>query len=157
MELDEVEHSESDRSIESAWNRFRASGFSVFDRVRLEFEKPHYLVYLFDSCLIVVRGLHDDSTKIGDILKDAKILHKWSKDCRLGVFPAFKRCFSSIRNFSSIQKVFFQHPGFLSIENWTFSSIQKVFFQHLRFLSISTWSERSDRAGGACGNCGNCC
>ena len=37
----------------------RASGFSVFDRVRLEFEKPHYLAYLFDSadeCLNVVRG-----------------------------------------------------------------------------------------------------
>ena len=84
MELDEVEHPGSDRSMEPAWDLLRASGFSVFDRVRLEFEKPHYLAYLFDSadeCLNVVRGLHDDSAKIGDILKDAKILHKWSKDC----------------------------------------------------------------------------
>ena len=84
MELNEVEHSGSDRSMEPAWDLLRVSGFSAFDRVRLEFEKLHYLAYLFDSadeCLNVVRGLHDDSAKIGDILKDAKILHNWSTDC----------------------------------------------------------------------------
>ena len=84
MEPNDGEHLGADRSMEPAWDLLRASGFSAFERVRVEFEKPHYLAYLFDSadeCLSVVRGLHDESAKIGDILKDAKILHKWSKDC----------------------------------------------------------------------------
>ena len=66
--------------------------------------------------------------------KDGAVL-RWDHtlERRLGVFPALKRYFSSIRNFSSIPKVFFQHPGFFQHLNWIFSSIQKVFFQHLRF------------------------
>ena len=60
----------------------------------------------------------------------------------LWIYPALKRCFSSIRNFFSIQKVLFQHPGFSqhprcfistcgvfpTPERECFRSIRKVFF-----------------------------
>ena len=84
METDDIGPPSAGSSMEPAWDLLRAAGFSVVDRVLLEFEKPHYLAYLFDSadeCLSVVRGLHDDTARVADILRDAKILHQWSKDC----------------------------------------------------------------------------
>ena len=56
----------------------------MMDKVIQEFECPHFLAYLFDTadeCMNVVKGLHGESYKLVDVLRDAKIRHQWSQDC----------------------------------------------------------------------------
>ena len=62
--------------MDPAWDSLRSAGFSLVDRVVGEFQRPHYLAYLFDSadeCVGVVKGLHGESFNMADVLRDAKI------------------------------------------------------------------------------------
>ena len=71
--------------MDGAWRSLESSGFSLTEKLRQEFKRPHHVFFLFDTvdeCFEVVRGLHDYTASLHEISQDSDILFQWADNYR---------------------------------------------------------------------------
>ena len=71
--------------MDGAWSDLESSGFSLTEKLRQEFRRPHHVFYLFDTvdeCFEVVKGLHDFTVSLQDISQDSDLLFQWADNYR---------------------------------------------------------------------------
>jgi integrase len=71
--------------MDGAWGSLESSGFSLTEKLRQEFKRPHHVFFLFDTvdeCFEVVRGLHDYTASLHEISQDSDILFQWADNYR---------------------------------------------------------------------------
>ena len=71
--------------MDGAWDDLEASGFSLTEKLRQEFSRPHHVFFLFDSveeCFDVVKSLHDYTAALHEVSQDSDILFQWADKYR---------------------------------------------------------------------------
>ena len=71
--------------MDGAWSNLELSGFSLTEKLRQEFRRPHHVFYLFDTvdeCYEVVKGLHDYTVSLHVISRDSDLLFQWADNYR---------------------------------------------------------------------------
>ena len=71
--------------MDGAWSDLESSGFSLTEKLRQEFRRPHHVFYLFDTvdeCFEMVKGLHDFTVSLQDISQDSDLLFQWADNYR---------------------------------------------------------------------------